>query len=149
MEIKKYIAKIIENGSHDDMVKLSNMLDETILKLKVYDKECFKEYKKELIGMAYNYKFNEEMASEIVEKMCPLGEYWDLATTSSLKNDYGIVTDDYSFYIVMNSLANDYGSVIDKDDTDTYVKMANSFINDDDAVKDKVWKYFTTIPKED
>ena len=64
----------------------------------------FKEYKKELIGMAYNYKFNEEMASEIVEKMCPLGEYWDLSTTSSLKNDYGIVTDDYSFYIVMNSL---------------------------------------------
>ena len=149
MEIKKYIAKIIENGLHDDMVKLSNMLDEAILKLKVYDKECFKEYKKELIGMAYNYKFNEEMANEIVEKMYPLGEYWDLSTTSSLKNDYGIATDDYSFYIVMNSLANDYGSVIDKDDTDTYVKMANLFINDEDAVKDKVWKYFTTIPKED
>ena len=48
----------------------------------------------------------------------------------------------------MNSLANDYGSVIDKDDTDTYVKMANSFINDEDAVKDKVCKYFTTIPKK-
>lgn len=29
------------------------------------------------------------------------------------------------------------------------VKMANAFINDEDAKKDKVWTYFNTIPKED
>jgi hypothetical protein len=25
--------------------------------------------------------------------------------------------------------------------------MAYAFINDEDAIKDKVWKYFITIPK--
>lgn len=64
---------------------------------------------------------------------------------------YIIITNanDYDFYIVMNSMINDYNEVIDKDDIETYVKMSNAFINDEDAVKNKVWKYYTTIVKED
>ena len=55
--------------------------------------------------------------------------------------------DDVDFYIVMNSLVNDYGKVIDKEDTNTYAKMARSFILDEDAKKNKVWIYFTKIVK--
>ena len=47
----------------------------------------------------------------------------------------------------MNSLVNDYGKVIDKEDTNTYAKMARSFILDEDAKKNKVWIYFTKIVK--
>ena len=142
MKIKEYIAKIIVNGDQKDMEELSEMLDESIMKLKIYDPECYKKYKTKLLGMAYNYKFDEEMAKEIVENMKPLSEVWDLNTTNSVKAEYGINANDYDFYIVMNSMINDYNEVIDKDDIETYVKMSNAFINDEDAVKNKVWKYY-------
>lgn len=149
MKIKEYIAKIIVNGDQKDMEELSEMLDESIMKLKIYDPECYKKYKTKLLGMAYNYKFDEEMAKEIVENMKPLSEVWNLNTTNSVKAEYGINANDYDFYIVMNSMINDYNEVIDKDDIETYAKMSNAFINDEDAVKNKVWKYYTTIVKED
>lgn len=149
MKIKEYISKIIVNGDQKDMEELSEMLDESIMKLKIYDPECYKKYKTKLLGMAYNYKFDEEMAKEIVENMKPLSEVWDLNTTNSVKAEYGINANDYDFYIVMNSMINDYNEVIDKDDIETYAKMSNAFINDEDAVKNKVWKYYTTIVKED
>ena len=68
---------------------------------------------------------------------------------SELADKNKINANDYDFYIVMNSMINDYNEVIDKDDIETYVKMSNAFINDEDAVKNKVWKYYTTIVKED
>ena len=99
--------------------------------------------------MANNYKFDKDTAREIVEDMKPLGEVWTMSTTNSIKSQYGINADDYDFYIVINSLVNDYYNIISKDDVEIYVKMANAFINDEDAKKDKVWTYFNTIPKED
>ena len=149
MKIKEYIEKIVENGKQEDMKELSEMLDEAIVKVKLTEPDCYKKYKMKLMGMAYNYKFDNDMAKEIVNNMRPLGEYWNIDTTNKVKNDYRLNTDDCEFYIVMNSLVNDYGNIINKDDVEMYVKMANAFINDDDASKDKVWKYFTIIPKED
>ena len=149
MKIKEYIEKIVENGKSEDMKELSNMLDEAIIKVKLTEPECYRKYKLKLMGMAYGYKFDKNMAEEIVEDMSPLGQYWDFEATSKARKDYGLDVNDYDFYIVMNSLVNDYYKVIDKDDAETYIKMANAFINDEDAVKNKVWKYFTTIPRED
>lgn len=149
MKIKEYIEKIVENGKPEDMKELSNMLDEAIIKVKITEPECYKKYKMKLMGMAYSYKFNKDMAEELVENMRPLGQYWNIETTSKVKKDYDINADDCDFYIVMNSLANDYYKIIDREDIETYSKMAGAFINDEDAIKNKVWKYFTIIPKED
>ena len=125
------------------------MLDEAIIKVKLTEPECYKKYKLKLMGMAYGYKFDYDMAEEIVDDMKPLGEYWDMETTTKVRKDYSLDVNDCDFYIVMNSLVNDYYKIIDKDDVETYVKMANAFINDEDAVKNKVWIYYTHIPKED
>lgn len=140
---------IIDKGKTEDMYKLNDMLDELICDLKEKQPKLYKEYKMKLMGMAYDYKFDEDMAIEIVNNMKPLGEYWDYETTSKVKRDYDINATDCDFYVVMNSLVNDYNKIIDKEDAETYVKMANAFINDDDAKKDKIWIYFTKIPKED
>ena len=140
---------IINKGKTEDMYKLNDMLDELICDLKEKQPKLYKEYKMKLMGMAYDYKFDEDMAIEIVNNMKPLGEYWDYETTSKVKRDYDINATDCDFYVVMNSLVNDYNKIIDKEDAETYVKMANAFINDDDAKKDKIWIYFTKIPKED
>lgn len=149
MKIKEYIEKIVENGKPEDMKELSDMLDEAIIKVKITEPECYKKYKMKLMGMAYGYKFDKDMAEEIVENMRPLSQYWDMEATSKVRKDYGINADDCDFYIVINSLVNDYYKIIDKTDVETYAKMANAFINDEDAVKNKVWVYYTHIPKED
>nr|DAW20987.1 MAG TPA: hypothetical protein [Caudoviricetes sp.] len=149
MKIKKMLEVIIDKGKTEDMYKLNDMLDELICDLKEKQPKLYKEYKMKLMGMAYDYKFDEDMAIEIVNNMKPLGEYWDYETTSKVKRDYDINATDCDFYVVMNSLVNDYNKIIDKEDAETYVKMANAFINDDDAKKDKIWIYFTKIPKED
>ena len=147
--IKKYIKMIVDNGKQEDMECLSDMLSDVIYMLKSDHYDKYEKYKMKLYGMAYNYKFNDEMAHEIVENMKPLGEFWDLKTTTNVKNQYNINVDEYAFYVVMNSLANDYHNVISTDEVETYAKMAYAFINDEDAKNDKVWKYFTTIPKSE
>ena len=145
--IKKYIEMIVDNGKKEDMECLSDMLSDVLHILKENHHDKYEKYKMKLYGMAYNYKFDEEMAHEIVENMKPLGEVWDLATTTRVKSEYNLGVDDYTFYVVMNSLANDYHDAISTEEVETYIKMAYAFINDEDAIKDKVWKYFTTLVK--
>lgn len=85
---------------------------------------------------------DEELAKEIVDNMKPLGEYWSMDTVASvIGNDNHKLTD---MYVVMNSLINDYSNVISSDDTDTYVKMAHAWLDDEDAKKHKLWKYFVS-----
>lgn len=49
--------------------------------------------------------------------------------------------------IVMNSAWNDYNDLF-KDNVEWYAKFAYDFIKDEDAVEDKVYYYFTMIPKD-
>ena len=149
MKVKKMLEVIIDKGKTEDMYKLNDMIDELICDLKEKQPKLYKEYKMKLMGMAYDYKLNDDMAMEIVNNMKPLGEYWDYETASKVRKDYGVNAIDCDFYVVMNSLVNDYSKIIDKEDVETYVKMTSAFINDDDAKKDKIWIYFTKIPKED
>lgn len=146
MKIRDYINKIVINGKQDDMEELSNMLDDLICDLKEEKPKLYKKYKDELYEIANGKVLTEEMAHEIVENMKPLGEYWDINTIKQIKSSAGLTYNDYDFYTVMNSLVNDYGEIIDKEDIEIYVKMAKAFIEDEDATKDKVFVYFTTIP---
>jgi hypothetical protein len=145
LKVKEYIEKIIQKNKKEDMEKLSDMLEDLIYKMKEYDEECYHKYKMKLYGMANDYKFDKEYAIELVEDMRPIGEMWSIDTTNKVKSQYGINASDYDFYIVLNSLANDYGKIISTEDVETYVKMANAFINDVDAKENKVWRYYTTI----
>ena len=145
--IRKYIEKIGENKNIEDMYKLGDMLADLIYDTKESHPDIYKKYKNKLMGMAYGYKFDKEMAHEIVENMKPLGEYWDLKTIESVKNQNNLNLDLYEFYVVMNAMANDYNQVISLDDVETYVKMSEAFINDEDAKEHKVWRYFTKIVK--
>lgn len=146
MKVKKYIEKIIENGKQEDMECLSDMLDELIVGIKMEYPNKYKEYKNKLYGMAYDYTIDEEMAYDIVDKMKPLGEKWNIETLRQLKNQYGLNNiRDWDFYVVINGLANDYNNVISTDEVETYVNMARAFIDDEDATENKVWKYYTEI----
>ena len=138
--IKKYIEKIVQDGKQQDMEELSEVLEDTMYKLKEYDYDCYIKYKNKLKGMAYDYKIDEELAHEIVEKMKPLGEYWDIETIASVvgNDKHGVE----NMYVVMNSLANDYQNIISLEDAETYVNMAHAWLDDIDGHNNKIWWYF-------
>ena len=48
----------------------------------------------------------------------------------------------------MNSAYNDFRDLFDKD-IEAYARYTKNFIMDKDAKEDKVFLYFTTIPKRD
>ena len=138
--IRRYIEKIGENRNVEDMNKLGDMLAEIIYETKDSHPEIYNKYKKKLIGMAYNYEIDKELAHEIVEDMKPLGEYWDMETVASVIGADNHRIED--MYVVMNSLVNDYNGIISPDDADTYVRMAHAWLDDPDAKEHKLWKYF-------
>ena len=58
--------------------------------------------------------------------------------------------DPVEFYAVMNMLYSDYGKVFKKHDVATmqfYVDMAKEFLEDDDAVKNKLEQYYKYVVK--
>lgn len=138
--IKTYIDKIVQNGKQEDMECLKDILSDTMYELKTYNEEDYKKYKNKIKGMAYDYQFDEELAKEIVEKMRPLGEHWDMETIASVigNDSHGLI----NMYVVLNSLANDYKDVISLDDTETYVNLAHAWLDDEDGKEHKLWKYF-------
>ena len=116
----------------------------------------FKENSEESLAMELLKDFKKQNKRQFVIILVLLLMFTCLlGYTIWLLNDIGTTTDtididdvdDIDFYIVINSLVNDYGKVIDKGDTNTYAKMARSFILDEDAKKNKVWRYFTKIVK--
>lgn len=145
--IRKYIDKIRDNKRPEDMEKLGDMLASLIEMTEESHPDIYKKYKNKLMGMAYDYKFDEVMATDIVNNMKPLGEYWNIETIKQVKEANNLEEDLYCLYVVMNSMVNDYGNILDKEDVNTYIKMSEAFINDEDASDHKVWKYFTKIVK--
>lgn len=87
----------------------------------------------------------EARARTLINNMTPMGMKWELAETETLRNDQSIRPVD--FWIVMNSAYNDYHDLF-AENLDYYVKYTNNFIKDEDAVDDKVYYYFTMIPKK-
>lgn len=149
MKIKKMIEKVIEDGSSEKMYKLNEMLNDLICDLKEKNYELYKEYKTCLYELAYGKILNEEMAYEIVEKMKPYGEHWTMEEIQQVKKQYGLSDiKDIDFYVVMNSAYSDYCDMFGED-IDKYVEYSKLFINDKDAIEDKVYVYFMNIPRKD
>lgn len=145
MDIEEIIQKIVDNGKVEDMKTLSDILEDTMEELEKYDKDCFDKYTMKLYKMAYGNVLNKEMAEEVVSKMRPYGERWDIEEIQSIMEQYNIngvrIID---FYIVINSAYNDYRNLFE-DDIEKYVRFTMDFIQDEDAKMDKVFLYFTEI----
>lgn len=148
MKIKEMLNVIIDKGNVKDMYKLNEMLNELICDLKEQNPRLYKEYKKELYEVAYGNVILEDKAKEIVQKMKPLGEHFNLENAREIKDDYSIKHSISDVYLVVNSLYNDYHEILDENN-DMYAKMTKLWLNDADSVDDKVYEYFCTIPKED
>lgn len=147
MDIEEIIQKIVDNGKVEDMEILSDILEDTMEELEKYDKDCFDKYTMKLYKMAYGNVFNKKMAEEVVSKMRPYGERWNIEESQRIMEQYDInMVRIIDFYIVINSAYNDYKNLFE-DDIEKYVRFTIDFIQDEDAKPDKVFTYFTTIPQ--
>lgn len=147
MSIKEYLLKIIEKGKQEDMEELGEILDKAIYKVKDCDPEWYKKKCMKLYSMAYGNVLTEEMAKSIIEKMEPYHMHWSLEKTRQVQTQNGLNNiRDIDFWVVMNSAYNDFHDLFDEN-IEMYVRYAKNFIIDKDGKEDKVFLYFTTIPK--
>lgn len=146
MKIREYIEQIVANGNKESMEELSEMLDEAIIKLKVYDEKCYEKYKMKLYELAYGKVLNEDMAKEWVESMKPQAK-WTMQETNNALNGTGI--DTLKGYVVMNMLYSDMSNVLGDGNTqesiDKYIRATADWLNDEDVGQDKLYDYWRYV----
>ena len=106
-----------------------------------------------------NKKMTREMAEEWVESMegddpaKPKGGKWTPDQIKPIATKYGVPTEGerfWEFYAIMNAMYSDYYPVAKKYNTlnpDYFADLAMAFINDKDAVRNKVSVYYECIAK--
>ncbi|MBQ8830857.1 MAG: hypothetical protein IJ017_04615 [Oscillospiraceae bacterium] len=106
--------------------------------------ELKKEFKKTLKSVALMIDHKE--AREIVARMEPHGEKWNVEVIKKYLSDKAVHPDkELHYYLIMNMAYNDYKHTAEKfdvDNTDFYYCIAHDFIEDPDAKDFKVEKYF-------
>jgi len=152
MKIREYIKKIAEGKDLDEMVKLGEMLEDTLVKLKRYDEDDYDNMEICLYEMAYGKTLTMDMAEDWVTDMEPSSK-WDYATTSAVRKQYGVAdVDEISFYVVMNMLYSDMSDVLgsgdDVESVKLYIQATRDWLNDEDAVEDKLYNYWKYIAQQ-
>ena len=96
-----------------------------------------------------HHSFTEEDAKEWAKSMDPPPR-WTMEQTTAVMNQYGYNHKPCEFWVVINSLFSDYGKTFIKygmDKPEIWASMAHDFIDDGDAVEDKVGRYWRDIVK--
>lgn len=76
------------------------------------------------------------------------GGYWTMEQTGQVREQYAPNCDPIEFYAAINMIYSDYGQVLHKygmDKADVYADMAKAFLQDADAVPDKLAAYYHYI----
>lgn len=143
MKTREYIQKILTDDTKNEQI--INLICEMMEDLKEKDE---KEYKRKIYEVSEGRVLNEDKARYLIEKMRPFGKKWELNETEDVRNAYGYNDlRPVDFWITMNSAFNDYNDLF-KDNVEWYAKFSRDFIKDEDAVDDKVYYYFSMIPRE-
>lgn len=148
MKIEEYINKIVDNNKQEDMEELSDMLEDVLCELKEYNHDKYKHYKMKLYELAMGKKLNEEMAMNWVSKMKPKHEYWSYDQTTEAMQKMGYNCDKIEYYVASNMMMNDYYDIT-KDNEELALKMAYDFLDDEDAVSNKLYEYWKHIAEKD
>lgn len=134
----------IKKASREDLEEMFRTLMDN---LEIDSPELFNKYKSDVED--YIYAIDIDEATDIVRNMKPMGEKFSYSTVESYLVSKGMNLEEselVKYYLVMNMFANDYKKIFDKypqiNTTEMYYEFTNCFINDEDAPKHKVGKYF-------
>ncbi len=145
--IRTYIEKISESRDVEKMNELGNMLEELIYNLKDSHHELYEKYKMELYELAYGKTINEDMAKKWVKDMTPVGQHWTMEETTSANQSLNFNLNPIDFYVVANMMYNDYYDLV-KNDEELALKLAYDWLNDEDAIEDKLYCYWKNIVRK-
>lgn len=90
----------------------------------------------------------EEWTSHMENEDGSKGPHWSMAQTKQVQAQRGIECDPNEFFAAMNMVYSDYGKVAKKlsvNTIDFYADMAKAFLDDKDAPKDKLARYYFYI----
>ena len=96
-----------------------------------------------------HHSFTEEDAKEWAAHMNPPAR-WTMDQTTAVMQQNGFTHKPCEFWVVMNMLFSDYGKTMIKfsaDKPEIWASLAHDFLDDGDAVKDKVGRYWRDIVK--
>lgn len=96
-----------------------------------------------------HHHFTEEDAKEWVAHMNPPAR-WTMDQATAVMQQNGFTHKPCEFWVVMNMLYSDYGKTITKhnmDKPEVWAALAHDFLDDGDAVKDKLGRYWRDIVK--
>ncbi len=99
-------------------------------------------------------KMDRETAKEWTEKMKNAdgtkGPHWDFDQCKQAMTQRGVDCDPMEFFVTMNMMYSDYCNVakmLNINTVDFYVYMAKAFLDDDDAVENKLMEYYESVVK--
>lgn len=145
MEVEDYIEIIINNGKIEDMHKLSEILDDVMEKIKIYDESCYKDYKMQLYEMAFGNTLSDELKVNWVKQMCPSYK-WELNEIEQVAMNHGVNIPLYSFYAIMNMFYSDMQNVLGSGDSqeslEKYIQASNDWYYDEDATNTQEAKLY-------
>lgn len=79
------------------------------------------------------------------------GQHWNMEQSKQIMTRYGYQADPIEFYVALNMMKSDYTKAAQKvgaDKEEFYAAMADAFLNDEDAHKDKLERYHHYIAKK-
>ena len=145
-EIKDLIMAGINDGK--DKTKLLNILAESIdeenSKIKTFEKLYYEVYETKLCD-SYCVKLVEEMHHDGIT-----GKKWTIDQTNDVARKLGIsfssdTYSQYEFWAVMHMMYYDYHKTLEESgisDASIYGKLADDYLDDEDAPKGKLVNYF-------
>lgn len=78
------------------------------------------------------------------------GQHWTMEQAKQVMSRHGLRADPVEFYVALNMMKSDYSKVAQKlgvDKEEFYACMADAFLNDEDAHKDKLARYYQSVVK--
>lgn len=128
--------------------KYGDLMEKFVKKLKIADKELYDDLMDGLYVLVFGEHFNEETAKEAVSCMVnddgTTGEHWNIEETTAVAKQNNIVFGNFNqfdWYYTLNMVYSDFSKVFGSN-TEMYIKVAKSWLEDKDAPKGKAYKYY-------
>lgn len=115
-----------------------------------YMEESGYEHKKEISEKKLDKTHIHTWVSRMENADGTSGPHWSMDQTDQVMKQKGIGIDSGKFWCTMNMIYSDYVGVASKfgvNNVDFYSDMAVAFLNDKDAVSDKLAAYYTHVVK--
>lgn len=140
----KLIKSIMATNNHEGIHYIEDLFDDMLENIKHEDSNKYLHIKCKLYRFAHGHNLTEELATNWTSKMKnedgTTGAHWKVEDTEAYNPEHH---NKWDWYATLNMMYSDYYNP--KFTTDDYVRLANQFLDDKDASKDKLLHYYFYI----